>query len=152
MNKAAPETGESVGHDIGTCVDDDDGLIITCEDAAEPVVRKTFRVPMDEGVVSCEVQGKSYSVADLSMYGVGLRVFDPEDFRIGEVIPRGRIEFSDQAFLVDVQVIHVSPRDGDQLVCGLHIVHTHDAGYVDWMTRVIAEMKAAMLTPKDVFK
>lgn len=152
MNKATPDTEESVDRDIGTCVNDEDGLIITCEDAVEPVVRKTFRVPMDEGVASCAVQGNSYSVVDLSMYGVGLRILDPEDFRIGEVIPRGSIEFSDRSFLVDVQVIHVSPHDGDQLVCGLRIVHTHDAGYVDWMTRVIAEMKAAMLTPKDVFK
>ena len=71
------------------------------------------------------------------MYGLGLAVLDPEDFRVSEVISSASIQFSDKAFLVDVRVIHISP---------------HDGGYVDWMTRVIAEMKAAMLTLKDVFK
>lgn len=148
MNKAVSET-ESL--DIPTLSGDDAGLLITCEDV-EPIVRKSFRVPLDEGMVTCVLKGKSYNVADLSMYGLGLAVLDPEDFRVSEVISSASIQFSDKAFLVDVRVIHISPHDGDRLICGLQIVHTHDAGYVDWMTRVIAEMKAAMLTLKDVFK
>lgn len=148
MNKAVPE---SVDQDIPTLSDNDAGLIISCEEVA-PIVRKSFRVPLEGGMVTCVLKGKSYNAVDLSMYGIGLEVLDPEDFHIGEVIPSVSIQFSDKSFLVDIRVIHISPHEGDKLICGLQIVHTHDAGYVDWMTRVITEMKAAMLTIKDVFK
>lgn len=150
MNKVNPETTRQANQDA-TSTGDDDGLIISCEDV-EPVVRKSFRVPLEEGLVTCTLKGKSYNAVDLSMYGAGLRIYDPEEFVIGETISSCSITFSDRTFLVDVQIIHISPREGEKLVCGLQIIHTHDAGYVDWMTRVIAEMKAAMLTPKDVFK
>ncbi|NCD23981.1 MAG: PilZ domain-containing protein [Deltaproteobacteria bacterium] len=151
MNKAVPGTESPTDQDIPVLSDDDAGLIITC-DEPEPIVRKSFRVPLDKGVVTCAVKGKSYNAVDLSMYGLGLEVPDPEEFRIGEDIPSVSIQFSDKSFLVDVRVVHISPHGGDSLICGMQIVHTHDAGYVDWMTRVIAEMKAAMLTIKDVFK
>ena len=151
MNKADPKNIMPLDQDIPTLADDEAGLIISCEEV-EPNVRKSFRVPLDQGMVTCVLNNKKYDTADLSMYGVGLHITDPEDFRIGEIISSARIEFPDRSFEVDVRVVHISPREGGKLICGMQIVQTHDAGYIDWMSRVIAEMKAAMLSVSDVFK
>ena len=46
---------------------------------------------------------------------------------------------------MDVRVVHITGNGGDSLVCGMEIIHTHDSGYIDWMTRVISEIKTSVL-------
>ena len=80
------------------------------------------------------------------MYGVGLAVTSPDAFSVGSVLQSVQITFPDRTFLVDVRVVHISAYEGDSLICGMEIIHTHDSGYIDWMTRVISEIKTSVLS------
>jgi hypothetical protein len=102
-------------------------------------------VPIPQGLVTLDHGGRKHAVKDLSMYGVGLAVTSPDDFSVGAVLESVRITFPDKTFLVDVRVVHISPYEGDSLICGMEIIHTHDSGYIDWMTRVISEIKTSVL-------
>ena len=129
----------------GQTAGDDSSLLIACENEGKHFVRKSFRVPIPQGLVTLDHGGQRHAVKDLSMYGVGLSVTSPDDFIIGAVLESVRITFPDQTFLVDVRVVHISPYEGDSLICGMEIVNTHDSGYIDWMTRVISEIKTSVL-------
>jgi len=121
-------------------------LLIACENEDRKVVRKSFRVPVPHGLVSLIHAGRRHSVKDLSMYGVGLAVDRPDAFRIGDILESVQITFPDQSFHVDVRVVHITAPEGDSLICGMEIVETHDSGYIDWMTRVITEIKSSVLS------
>lgn len=121
-------------------------LLITPDDEDLQVVRQSFRVPIPEGLVSVSFNGRSFPVKDLSMYGIGMYVEAADTFEIGEELRGLSIIFPDQAFLVDATIIHISPGDETGLICGVNITRPHDAGYIDWMTRVIREIKASVLT------
>lgn len=129
----------------GQTAGDDSSLLIACENEGKHFVRKSFRVPIPHGLVTLDHGGQRHAVKDLSMYGVGLSVTSPDDFTIGAVLEGVRITFPDKTFLVDVRVVHISPYEGDSLICGMEIVNTHDSGYIDWMTRVISEIKTSVL-------
>lgn len=129
------------GQDAG----DDSSLLIASENEEKHFVRKSFRVPIPQGLVTLDHGGRKHAVKDLSMYGVGLAVTSPDDFSVGAVLESVRITFPDKTFLVDVRVVHISAYEGDSLICGMEIIHTHDSGYIDWMTRVISEIKTSVL-------
>jgi hypothetical protein len=133
---------EQVGQ---TANGDDSSLLIACEKEGKHVVRKSFRVPIPPGLVTLDHGGERHQVKDLSMYGVGLSVTSPDDFSVGMVLENVRITFPDKTFLVDVRIVHISAYEGDSLICGMEIIHTHDSGYIDWMTRVISEIKTSVL-------
>lgn len=151
MNTTYSKNEKPEDDDIPTLSDEEAGLIISCEEV-KPNVRKSIRIPLDEGIATCVLNNKVFSVRDLSMYGVGLRIASPDDFCVDDVISLVRIEFSDRSFEVDVRIAHISPHEDGTLTCGMEIVHTYDAGYIDWMTHVINEMKSAMLSIKDIIK
>jgi hypothetical protein len=125
---------------------DDSSLLIACESEGKKVVRKSFRVPVPQGLVTMNHGGMRHSVKDLSMYGIGLAVTDPATFVIGEVLEGVLITFPDRSFHVDVRIVHISPYEGETLICGMEIVNTHDSGYIDWMTRVMSEIKTSVLS------
>jgi hypothetical protein len=125
---------------------DDPSLLIACEGESKHVVRKSFRVPIPHGLVTLDHGGRQHVVKDLSMYGVGLAVTSPDAFSVGSVLQSVQITFPDRTFLVDVRVVHISAYEGDSLICGMEIIHTHDSGYIDWMTRVISEIKTSVLS------
>lgn len=125
---------------------DDSSLLIACENEGKHVVRKSFRVPIPHGLVTLSTGGRKHNVKDLSMYGVGLAVTRPDDFMVGDVLDSVQIVFPDKTFLVDVRVVHISAYEGDALICGMEIINTHDSGYIDWMTRVISEIKTSVLS------
>lgn len=129
------------GQDAG----DDSSLLIASENEEKHFVRKSFRVPIPQGLVTLNHGGRKHAVKDLSMYGVGLAVTRPDDFNVGAVLESVQITFPDKTFLVDVRVVHISAYEGDSLICGMEIIHTHDSGYIDWMTRVISEIKTSVL-------
>jgi hypothetical protein len=116
---------EQVGQ---TANGDDSSLLIACEKEGKHVVRKSFRVPIPPGLVTLDHGGERHQVKDLSM-----------------VLENVRITFPDKTFLVDVRIVHISAYEGDSLICGMEIIHTHDSGYIDWMTRVISEIKTSVL-------
>lgn len=124
---------------------DDSSLLIACENEGKHIVRKSFRVPIPLGLVTLDSGGRKHNVKDLSMYGVGLSVTSPDAFKVGEVLDSVQIVFPDKTFLVDVRVVHISAYEGDTLICGMEIINTHDSGYIDWMTRVISEIKTSVL-------
>ena len=142
MNNKVGQDGQV---DPNTSNGDDSSLLIACEKEGKHVVRKSFRVPIPAGLVTLDHGGRQHQVKDLSMYGVGLAVTSPDDFSIGMVLESVRITFPDRTFLVDVRVVHISGNGGDSLICGMEIIHTHDSGYIDWMTRVISEIKTSVL-------
>lgn len=121
-------------------------LLTACENQGKNIVRKSFRVPVPQGLVTLNVEGRQHPVKDLSMYGVGVSVDNPTTFAVGSVLTAVRIVFPDQSFLVDIRVVHISAYEGDTLICGLEIVNTHDSGYIDWMTRVVSEIKTSVLS------
>lgn len=142
MNNKVGQDGQ-VDQTVST--GDDSSLLIACEKEGKHVVRKSFRVPIPAGLVILDHGGHKHQVKDLSMYGVGLSVTSPDDFSIGSVLEGVRISFPDRTFLVDVRVVHITGNEGDSLICGMEIIHTHDSGYIDWMTRVISEIKTSVL-------
>lgn len=125
---------------------DDSSLLIACEKEEKKVVRKSFRVPVPHGLVTLSFEGQKHPVKDLSMYGVGLSVSRPDAFAVGSVLEGVQITFPDRSFLVDIRVVHISAYEGDTLLCGMEIIHTHDSGYIDWMTRVVSEIKTSVLS------
>jgi hypothetical protein len=126
---------------------EDPSLLTACENQGKQhIVRKSFRVPVPQGLVTLNFGGQQHPVKDLSMYGVGLVVDSPTAFAVGSVLKDVRIVFPDQSFLVDIRVVHISAYEGDSLICGLEIVNTHDSGYIDWMTRVVSEIKTSVLS------
>ena len=137
-----PGQEEQAGQTAG----DDSSLLIACENEGKHFVRKSFRVPIPQGLVTLNHGGRKHAVKDLSMYGVGLAVTSPDDFSIGTVLEGVEIVFPDKTFHVDVRVVHISPYEGDSLICGMEIINTHDSGYIDWMTRVISEIKTSVLS------
>ena len=143
MNSKA---GQGVGGAKVAGKNDGSSLLVACEKEEKANVRKSFRVPVPRGLVNLQFEGQSHPVKDLSMYGVGLSVTRPDAFLVGSVLKGVQIAFPDQSFLVDIRVVHVSAFEGDVLICGMEIIHTHDAGYIDWMTRVITEIKSSVLS------
>lgn len=124
---------------------DGDGLLITSVPEDLQIVRQSFRVPVPHGVITLSFDGRSYIVKDLSMYGVGVAVDSPDIFSAGDVLHGAQIVFPEKIFTVDIKVIHISPHDAGGLVCGMHISEPLNAGYIDWMTRVVQEIKASVL-------
>lgn len=124
---------------------EDSSLLISCEKEDKKVVRKSFRVPVPRGLVTMSHGGLSHSVKDLSMYGIGLAVTSPDAFTVGSILEGVQITFPDRSFHVDVRIVHISPYEGETLICGMEIVNTHDSGYIDWMTRVMSEIKTSVL-------
>jgi hypothetical protein len=143
MNSNAGQGGQDAKKGSAS---DEGSLLIACENEGKTVVRKSFRVPVPAGLVTLDHGGRKHLVKDLSMYGVGLSVTSPDAFTIGDILESVRITFPDRTFLVDVRVVHISPYEGDTLICGMEITHTHDSGYIDWMTRVISEIKTSVLS------
>jgi hypothetical protein len=125
---------------------EDSSLLIACDNDGKKVVRKSFRVPVPHGLVTMNHDGLKHSVKDLSMYGIGLSVTSPDAFVIGSVLNDVQIVFPDRSFHVDVRIVHISPYEGETLICGMEIVNTHDSGYIDWMTRVVSEIKSSVLS------
>ncbi|MDY0227948.1 PilZ domain-containing protein [Desulfomicrobium apsheronum] len=125
---------------------EDSSLLIACDNDGKKVVRKSFRVPVPHGLVTMNHDGLKHSVKDLSMYGIGLSVTSPDAFVVGSVLNDVQIVFPDRSFHVDVRIVHISPYEGETLICGMEIVHTHDSGYIDWMTRVVSEIKSSVLS------
>jgi len=125
---------------------EDSSLLIACEKEGKKIVRKSFRVPVPQGLVTMDHGGLKHSVKDLSMYGIGLSVTSPEAFSVGSLLEGVQITFPDRTFHVDVRVVHISPYEGETLICGMEIVNTHDSGYIDWMTRVMSEIKTSVLS------
>lgn len=123
----------------------DSDLLIVSDNEERAVVRQSFRVPVPEGMVTFAYAGQTYTVIDLSMYGVGVSVNSPDAFVIGDTLEKAHITFPDTTFSVDTEIIHISPHSGDTLLCGMEIIRTHDTGFVDWMTRVITEIKSTVL-------
>ena len=142
MNSKVGQNGQAGQADSAG---DDSSLLNACENKRKHVVRKAIRVPIPYGLVTLSSGGRKHIVKDLSMYGVGLSVTSPDDFSVGSVLESVQIVFPDKTFLVDVRVVHVSACEGGSLVCGMEIIHTHDSGYIDWMTRVISEIKTSVL-------
>lgn len=140
MNHKTGQDGQGVGSG------DDSSRQPTAANQGKHFVRKSFRVPVPAGLVSLNHDGRTYKVKDLSMYGVGLSVQQPDILMVGSVLTGARISFPDQSFLVDIRVVHISACEGDNLVCGLEIINTHDSGYIDWMTRVVSEIKSSVLS------
>lgn len=137
MNHKTGQDGQSVRTDA------DASLPTASRKKGKHVVRKSIRVPVPKDLVTLVHGDLSFAVKDLSMYGVGLSVQRPDALMVGSVLTAARIIFPDQSFLVDIRVVHISACEGDSLVCGLEIINTHDSGYIDWMTRVIAEIKSS---------
>ncbi len=120
--------------------------VFSMDNEDKNIVRKSFRVPVPHGMVTLTYNEQEHPVRDLSMYGVGLSVTKPDTFAVGSVLEGVSITFPDKTFLVDIRVVHISAFTGDTLLCGMEIINTHDSGYIDWMTRVIAEIKQTMLS------
>ncbi|PKN40381.1 MAG: hypothetical protein CVU60_16230 [Deltaproteobacteria bacterium HGW-Deltaproteobacteria-18] len=125
---------------------EDSSLLIACDNEGKKVVRKSFRVPVPHGLVTMSHNGLKHSVKDLSMYGIGLSVTSSDAFVIGSILEGVQIVFPDRSFHVDVRIVHISPYEGDTLICGMEIINTHDSGYIDWMTRVVSEIKSSVLS------
>lgn len=125
---------------------EDSSLLIACDNEGKKVVRKSFRVPVPKGLVTMNHNGLKHSVKDLSMYGIGLSVTSPDAFVIGSILEGVQIIFPDRSFHVDVRIVHISPYEGETLICGMEIINTHDSGYIDWMTRVVSEIKSSVLS------
>lgn len=125
---------------------EDSSLLIACDNDGKKVVRKSFRVPVPHGLVTMNHDGLKHSVKDLSMYGIGLSVTSPDAFVVGSVLNDVQIVFPDRSFHVDVRIVHISPYEGETLICGMEIINTHDSGYIDWMTRVVSEIKSSVLS------
>lgn len=125
---------------------EDSSLLIASGNEDKKVVRKSFRVPVPHGLVTMNHGGLKHSVKDLSMYGIGLAVTSPNAFTVGNILEGVQIVFPDRSFHVDVRIVHISPYEGETLICGMEIINTHDSGYIDWMTRVMSEIKTSVLS------
>ncbi len=125
---------------------EDSSLLIASGNEDKKVVRKSFRVPVPHGLVTMNHGGLKHSVKDLSMYGIGLAVTSPNAFTVGNILEGVQIVFPDRSFHVDVRIVHISPYEGETLICGMEIINTHDSGYIDWMTRVMGEIKTSVLS------
>jgi hypothetical protein len=125
---------------------EDSSLLIACEKEDKKIVRKSFRVPVPEGLVTMDHGGQKHSVKDLSMYGIGLSMTSADAFTVGSILEGVQITFPDRSFHVDVRIVHISPYAGESLICGMEIINTHDSGYIDWMTRVMSEIKTSVLS------
>ncbi|MGE4442025.1 MAG: PilZ domain-containing protein [Desulfomicrobium sp.] len=134
------------GHDQPMDSGENTGLLIAGGNEEKKIVRKSFRVPVPKGLVTMNHGGMSHCVKDLSMYGIGLAVASPDAFTVGSILEGVQIVFPDRSFHVDVRIVHISPYEGEMLICGMEIVHTHDSGYIDWMTRVMSEIKTTVLS------
>lgn len=145
MNSKVGQGDQNVNMDSGS---EDSSLLIACEKENEDkkIVRKAFRVPVPQGLVTMNHGDLKHSVKDLSMYGIGLSVTSPDAFTVGNILEGVQITFPDRSFHVDVRIVHISPYAGDTLICGMEIINTHDSGYIDWMTRVMSEIKTSVLS------
>jgi hypothetical protein len=143
MNSKVGQGDQDVNRDSG---DEDSSLLIACEKDDKKIVRKSFRVPVPQGLVTMDHGGVKHCVKDLSMYGIGLSVTSPDAFTVGSILEGVQITFPDRSFHVDVRIVHISPYAGDTLICGMEIINTHDSGYIDWMTRVMSEIKTSVLS------
>ncbi len=146
MSITDPHIEKSSASETGCLVDDDEGLVLSAESEDETVVRTVYRVPVIAGLASCTIKDKVYPVLDLSTYGLGLEILDPREFQVGARTNGVRITFDDRVFVVDAEIVHVSPHNGDKIVCGLRVLSAVDTDYADCMRRILAEMKASVFT------
>ena len=102
---------------------EDSSLLIASGNEDKKVVRKSFRVPVPHGLVTMNHGGLKHSVKDLSMYGIGLAVTSPNAFTVGNILEGVQIVFPDRSFHVDVRIVHISPYEGETLICGMEIIN-----------------------------
>lgn len=145
MDSRAYRNGPPAFSATSSITSDDGGLVITPA-IDESIIRTMYRVPLPVGQVSCSIKGKDYAVLDLSTYGLGLEVPEPQEFHIGTQIQGARICFADRVFEVNVEIVHVSPHDGDRIACGLRVLSAADTDYADCMERILLEIKSRMFT------
>ncbi|GAB1410085.1 hypothetical protein MASR1M90_12390 [Desulfovibrionales bacterium] len=127
-------------------VSDDGELVITMATDDETVARTVYRVPIPAGLVSCTIRGKKYAVLDLSPYGVGLDMPDPQEFHVGTQIHGVHVCFAERVFEVHVEVVHISPHNGDGIICGLRVLSAADTEYAACMERILLEIKSRLFT------
>jgi len=132
--------------DLAIATDPNEDDVLLANDDDDIVVRRSFRVPVPKSMVSFTVDNQEFEILDLSMSGMGIRIDDPDLYSIGSVLRGGRVTFPDKSFNVDVEVIHISPYDTRSLILGVNIVEILDSGYVDWVSRVIQEIKTSVLS------
>ena len=146
MSITDPHVERTTAAETDCIVGDEEGLLLSAESEDETVVRTVYRVPVNAGLASCAIKEKVYPVLDLSTYGLGLEILDPREFQVGARTNGVRITFTDRVFVVDAEIVHVSPHNGDKIVCGLRVLSALDTDYADCMQRILAEMKASVFT------
>lgn len=140
---------KSTVSEVDCIIGDDDGLLITVATEDEAVVRAVYRVPVSTGRIFCVIKDKEYPVLDVATFGLGLEVYDPWEFQVGAKMSGVRIIFPDRVFVVDAEIVHVSPHDGDKIVCGLRVMSSVDTDYAECMGRILTEIKSMVFTSPD---
>ncbi|MEJ5348829.1 MAG: PilZ domain-containing protein [Desulfosoma sp.] len=94
----------------------------------QTVVRKTFRVPVNEQTpVSLFIQGVSFRVANISEGGVGFLADSGNLAQIGQGLDSVELRFGDRHLQAYGTVRHVTPLEGSGFLYGLSLELKNDA-------------------------
>ncbi len=124
---------------------------ISGENEALPAVRKTFRVPVAENDdVQVVLEGKIYSVLNISLGGISIVCDDIPDVECGHVrggweLRLGQIRLQD----LSARVIHCGSMASGQLLCGLQWVDLGEKE-MNIINDAVARLKVSALGNNDL--
>ena len=89
----------------------------------EQITRDIFRIPVVESHdVTALIEKQSVPVINLGSKGLGILLTEEEAFPVSDDIFDLTLDLSDKEFDLQGKVVHVSPHDSGNYLCGVELV------------------------------
>ncbi len=109
------------------------------------IVRKSFRVPVEDGRIQVVINGRSRPVRDICPEGISLACDAHTDFIAGQTIDQCRLILpKDSIEALTARIVHISNNDEKERVCGIQWVDLKDEDLAR-ISVVVSDLKKKIL-------
>ncbi len=95
----------------------------------DDIIRKSYRLPLEgSDVVKAEINQNKYPIVDLGNKGIGIRLFEPDEFSVGDNLDSITLTLDKKKFSLQGVVVHISPDISDHYLCGVEFTNLDEEG------------------------
>lgn len=96
----------------------------------EEIIRDSFRMPVGESDdIAVVIDGQSFDVINISNTGIGIRVEDPGNFSVSDVLDGSEIHIQGKTINPKLEICHISPQVQGGYICGIRFINLKNEGY-----------------------
>ncbi len=109
------------------------------------IIRKSFRVPVEDNSIQVEISGKTCSVINICPEGISMAGDAHSDYSVGQTIDHCRLIFpKDSIDGLTARIVHISSDDEKRRLCGIQWVDLKDEDLA-WISAVVSDLKKKLL-------